>query len=85
MRAKQSGAELEAAKLDGPLRMCVVCRRRFAKNALRRYVCSPQGSLVFDPKKSAHGRGIYLCSDPRCGTKFVKYRPDAKRKGKKHA
>ncbi|MDR3358231.1 MAG: YlxR family protein [Desulfovibrio sp.] len=65
--------------------MCVVCRGRFAKSALRRYVRSPRGSMVFDPEKSAHGRGIYLCSDPCCGTKFVKYRPDAKRKGNKHA
>ncbi|MDR2056309.1 MAG: YlxR family protein [Desulfovibrio sp.] len=85
MRAKQDEPELETAKQEGPLRMCVICRRRFSKNTLSRYVCSPLGSMVFDPKKTAPGRGIYLCPDPRCGMKFVKYRPDAKRKGNKHA
>jgi predicted RNA-binding protein YlxR (DUF448 family) len=78
-------SDLQPAKQKEPLRMCVVCRRRFAKNALSRYVCSPQGRMVFDPEKSAPGRGAYLCSDPRCGIKFVKYRSDAKRKGNKHA
>ncbi|MDR3320787.1 MAG: YlxR family protein [Desulfovibrio sp.] len=65
--------------------MCVICRRRFPRDALIRYVLSPQGNTSIDPKKSALGRGLYLCSDPHCEVKFAKYRPGVKRRENKHA
>jgi predicted RNA-binding protein YlxR (DUF448 family) len=68
-----------------PARMCVVCRGRFAKSFLTRHVFTPQGNMEVDLKKIIPGRGIYLCSNPLCEAKFVKYRPVVKRKGKEHA
>jgi predicted RNA-binding protein YlxR (DUF448 family) len=68
-----------------PVRMCVVCRERFAKSALTRHVLNLQGYMVVDLEKTVSGRGIYLCSNPLCGAKFIKYRPEVKRKGKEHA
>ncbi|WP_346773695.1 YlxR family protein [Desulfovibrio sp. ZJ369] len=64
---------------DGPVRMCVICRRRFPKAALTRHVLTPQGNLSIDPEKVRPGRGWYLCSDPVCALKFAKYRPGARR------
>jgi hypothetical protein len=50
--------------------MCVVCRRRFSKRELERFVCSTNGlggrSLQPDPGQAAPGRGYYVCNDERC-------------------
>lgn len=62
-----------------PVRMCVICRRRFPKAALNRHVLSLQGNMTLDPEKTRPGRGWYLCSDPVCALKFAKYRPGARR------
>lgn len=64
---------------DGPVRMCVICRRRYPKAALTRHVLTTQGNLTIDPEKTSPGRGWYLCSDPVCALKFAKYRPGARR------
>lgn len=64
---------------NGPVRMCVICRRRFPKAALTRHVLTPQKNLSIDPEKTRPGRGWYLCSDPGCALKFAKYRPGARR------
>lgn len=64
---------------EGPVRMCVICRRRFAKAELNRHVLTAQGILSIDAKKTRPGRGWYVCSDPVCEQKFAKYRPGARR------
>jgi hypothetical protein len=50
--------------------MCVVCRRRFAKGELARYVCGANGSggrtLQPDPEQIEPGRGYYVCTDEQC-------------------
>lgn len=68
-----------------PVRMCVICRRRFAKATLVRHVLTPQGALLVDAEKNKPGRGWYVCSDPVCERKFAHYRPNARRRGEKHA
>lgn len=61
-----------------PVRMCVVCRRRFPKGELMRYVCpDATGSLetdgpVPDPEKNKPGRGYYVCVQDRCREIFPK-------------
>lgn len=71
----------EACQENRLVRMCVICRRRYLKECLERYVLSPDGTLTKDPTKTRPGRGWYLCSDPVCAAKFVKYRPGTRRKG----
>lgn len=58
-----------------PVRMCVICRGRFAKSELTRHVQAPQGQdgLVPDPLAILPGRGHYLCANPECAEKFSKY------------
>jgi hypothetical protein len=69
---------------QGPVRMCVICRRRFPKECLHRYVLTAQGMLTIDAEKTRPGRGWYVCSDPVCAAKFAKYRPGTRRKGGNH-
>lgn len=64
---------------EGPVRMCVICRRRLAKAELKRHVLTAQGNLSIDAKKTRPGRGWYVCSDPVCEQKFAKYRPGTRR------
>lgn len=45
-----------------PLRTCVGCRRRFAKQSLVRFVVSERGLDLGD----AGGRGTYLCRNRSC-------------------
>ena len=63
-----------------PERMCVVCRQRFPRKELRRFVFH-EGKPCFDEKQTLPGRGCYVCADPRCEQKFAKYTPRAKHKG----
>lgn len=64
---------------EGPVRMCVICRRRFSKADVNRHVLTPQGNLSLDVEKTRPGRGWYVCSDPVCERKFAKYRPGTRR------
>ncbi|MBQ3059359.1 MAG: YlxR family protein [Desulfovibrio sp.] len=80
----------EAAWIDGPVRMCVICRRRLPKKELQRHILTPQGILSPDAAQTRPGRGWYLCSDPACERRFAKYGPGARRRrasieGGKHA
>ena len=68
-----------AAGSEGPVRMCVICRRRFAKAQLTRHVLTAEGILSIDAAKTRPGRGWYVCSDPVCERKFAKYRPGTRR------
>ncbi|MFP4071080.1 MAG: YlxR family protein [Desulfovibrionales bacterium] len=57
--------------------MCVICRDRFPKNELTRYVCPPPGgirSLVIDDAGKTDGRGFYLCSREACRTRLPKFK-----------
>ncbi len=69
----------------GPTRMCVICRRRFAKSQLLRHVLSPSGgekTLEADEAQKRPGRGWYVCSAPACREKFAKMgQPKSRRKG----
>lgn len=60
---------------QGPVRMCVVCRRRFAKSQLLRHVSVPEGAagngLEADEAQTRPGRGWYVCDDPACRARFA--------------
>ena len=64
------------AERQGPVRMCVVCRRRFAKSQLMRHVPAPEGvaagnGLEADKAQTRPGRGWYVCDDPQCRERFA--------------
>ena len=57
-----------------PVRMCVVCRRRFAKSRLLRHVSASEGvgnGLEADEAQTRPGRGWYVCDDPACRERFA--------------
>ncbi|MBP3730088.1 MAG: DUF448 domain-containing protein [Mailhella sp.] len=61
----------------GPLRMCVVCRRRFFKPELLRHVmagagCAEGNGLEADEAGVKPGRGWYVCRDPQCESRLKK-------------
>ncbi|ACV67793.1 YlxR family protein [Desulfohalobium retbaense] len=69
-----------------PERMCVICRRRFAKHQLHRLVASADcDRLLDDPKQTRPGRGYYICPDPACQKRISKFRGWRKKcKGGRH-
>lgn len=68
----------------GPIRMCVICRQRFLKSELERYVCPESGrggasdrepaasGLIPDPDQVLPGRGFYICGKADCRQRFQK-------------
>lgn len=69
---------MEKTVKNEPVRMCVVCRQRFPKKELSRYVC-PDTTLeletdgpVPDPENTKPGRGYYICVQARCRETFPK-------------
>jgi predicted RNA-binding protein YlxR (DUF448 family) len=65
-----------------PIRMCVICRRRFAKSELLRCVDSSGAGSGVEIDGTRPGRGWYVCSDPECRRKFLRTgRLGRKRKG----
>ncbi|BCS86803.1 YlxR family protein [Pseudodesulfovibrio sediminis] len=59
-------------------RMCIVCRKKFPKTELTRYV-RPDGASetdqegpIHDPKQICSGRGFYLCGQTQCRERFPK-------------
>ena len=52
-------------------RMCIMCRNRFDKNSLTRFVVS-DGKVVVDENGNAQGRGAYVCDNPNCRLNLVK-------------
>lgn len=48
-----------------PVRMCIYCRGRFPKAAMRRFV-KKNGMIIRDKKGTFSGRGAYCCSDAGC-------------------
>jgi predicted RNA-binding protein YlxR (DUF448 family) len=49
-----------------PTRSCIACRTSREKRELLRVVRSPDGTVTFDPKGRANGRGAYVCRDAAC-------------------
>lgn len=61
-----------------PLRTCVICRRRFAKRELLRYVpptdaAGAGATPVPDERQVLPGRGFYVCDSPECRERFRKF------------
>lgn len=79
----KTSPDAPAEGCEGPVRMCVICRRRFAKAALTRHVRDAHGNLIIDAPQTSPGRGWYLCDDPTCAARFAKFRPSRRRKGEK--
>jgi len=63
-------------RADSPVRMCVVCRRRFAKDDLLRFTCPEPGglALALDVTGKRAGRGFYVCRDAACRNKFERFK-----------
>lgn len=57
-------------KRPGPERTCIVCRGRFPKNSMTRYVF--QGDLREDVAATAPGRGYYCCAGAACRAGFAR-------------
>ena len=55
-----------------PLRQCVGCNERKAKNELLRVVRTPEGEIVLDSTGRKNGRGVYLCNSAKCLNKAKK-------------
>ena len=49
-----------------PMRTCVMCKNKVAKNQLLRIVRTPEGVIEFDPTGKKNGRGAYLCRNAEC-------------------
>lgn len=53
------------------LRTCIVCRERFVKLDLLRYVWDVDSAeIVVDNKQVMVGRGAYCCSKEKCKMQF---------------
>lgn len=70
---------LENNDYQGPVRTCLVCRKRFPKHDLTRHVW--RGEWTPDTAYDLPGRGYYCCAEEACRAKFPK-RAAAARKGK---
>lgn len=60
------------------IRTCVICREKFLKSELLRFMISDQ--MVFDVNQNMPGRGYYLCWDDLLNIKGVKRNPIFKSK-----
>ncbi|MDR2893356.1 MAG: DUF448 domain-containing protein [Deltaproteobacteria bacterium] len=54
-----------------PMRMCLVCRKRFPKSELTRFVFT-DGLPQEDAKQNLAGRGYYVCADGGCREKWLR-------------
>jgi len=70
-----------------PIRMCSICRQKFAKRDITRYVFPREadtsgGALAVDMTQTKQGRGYYVCFSSECQQKFTqKSSVRRKRKG----
>ena len=55
-------------------RMCICCRQVSPSTGLLRFVCAPDGSLVFDVRGRAESRGAYTCANTLCLSRAVQKR-----------
>ena len=49
-----------------PLRMCAICRQRFPKRSLIRFVKADDGQAILDETGKMQGRGFYVCRSADC-------------------
>ncbi len=47
-----------AKKLSNPIRMCILCRKRYEQNILLRFQCIERDVISYTKK----GRSLYLCN-----------------------
>ncbi len=85
MRMKKAMRNSEAQAIAGPVRSCVICRRRFAKGSLARHILSDGLNLTLDAGQKSPGRGWYLCADPDCVRKFARFKPKHRAQAAFHA
>ncbi len=57
-----------------PLRKCISCQQRLAKNELLRVVKTKDGEILIDKTGKANGRGAYICNSLQCFEKMIKTR-----------
>lgn len=61
-------------KCHTPERMCVICRKRFSKQFLIRYINKAKDTAwQEDTRQILQGRGIYVCKDLACKQAFTQY------------
>ncbi|MBD5608333.1 MAG: YlxR family protein [Desulfovibrio sp.] len=53
-----------------PVRMCLICRKRYPKKYLNRYTMDENGALIPDESGKRQARGAYVCSDEDCARRF---------------
>ena len=76
---KQQLSRLKSKKKKG-LRTCIVCRKRFVKQDLLRYVWDIESAeVVVDCKQVMVGRGAYCCLEDSCKEQFLKRTKGLKR------
>ena len=54
------------------MRQCLGCREMKPKGELLRVVRSPEGTVSFDGREKASGRGAYVCRDASCLKKAIR-------------
>jgi predicted RNA-binding protein YlxR (DUF448 family) len=69
---------MQSRREEGPRRTCIGCRQVRPQAGLIRLVRRVDGTVVSDP--TGHGRGAYVCPDPRCLERAVKRLGQAFRK-----
>ncbi|WP_319780642.1 DUF448 domain-containing protein [Maridesulfovibrio sp.] len=72
---------MDSTEKHEPTRSCVICRQRFAKEELFRFVVGKGASdseLIPDEKKVKQGRGYYVCGNEKCLERFKFFRPRKK-------
>ncbi|WP_041916244.1 YlxR family protein [Desulfocapsa sulfexigens] len=54
-----------------PVRTCIICRKKVAKDMLHRYVWQfKEATAVLDRQQRMSGRGVYCCKEGKCVEKF---------------
>ncbi|TIH19137.1 DUF448 domain-containing protein [Marinifilum sp. JC120] len=72
---------MDSTEKHVPTRSCVICRQRFAKEELFRFVVGKGASdseLIPDEKKVMQGRGYYICDNEKCLERLKFFRPRKK-------
>lgn len=54
-----------------PVRTCIVCREKFNKDKLYRFV-KLEEQIVLDKTKKSQARGVYVCKNEECINKIEK-------------
>lgn len=55
-----------------PMRQCIGCRERRAKQEFIRVVHTPEGEVLMDKTGRKNGRGAYICKKKECLEKAFK-------------